>query len=147
MRKKITLLFVITLLSAQTAPVFAQYYGPNGLCNPDQMRMCGEQIQKGASYLYHQISRFVTRVRNYKPSDELVDNMLRTEAYSPLPSAQFHRATWEGRRAKQKQELDQKRNKKTVVNTNSYEMNPPASSTQKPANNQPATKRTSTRKK
>ena len=136
MRKKLTALLAIVLLSAPVTPVFAQY-GPNGLCNPDQMRMCGEQIQKGASYLYHQISRFVTRVINYKPSDKLVDNMLRTEAYSPLPSAQFHRATWEGRRAKQKQEFDQRRNKKAVVNTKTYEMKPAA----KPAKKTPAKKK------
>lgn len=142
MRKKITALFAIALLSASATPAFAQY-GPNGLCDADQMRLCGEQVRRGANYLYNQINRFLAGAKSYyqKHSDQLLDQFLRAEAFSPLPSASAHRGTYESRREKQKENFNRNRNKKTVVNTHSYETNPPARPTQKPASNRPATKK------
>ena len=138
MRKKITALLAIVLLSAQVTPAFAQY-GPDGLCDPAQMRMCGEQIRKGTTYLYNKVSRFFSKAKRYvqNHSEELTDHMLFSEGFSALPSAQFHRATWEGRRAKQKEDFNEKRNQKTVVNTKTYEMKPAA----KPAKKTPAKKK------
>lgn len=105
MRKKITTLLVIALLSAQVTPAFAQY-GPNGLCDPAQMRMCGEQVQKGMV----KAGRFVQ-----KHEDQICG--------SPFFVGGPAYFLWSIRRAAKKAEIEQDRNKKVVVNTQSYELN------------------------
>ena len=103
MRKKLTALLAIVLLSAPVTPVFAQY-GPNGLCNPDQMRMCGEQARKYFNKAIH----FVARHR-----DDIFG--------SPFLTSPLHYTIWKIQRNGEKAKMEQERNKKTIVNTKSYE--------------------------
>ena len=101
MRKKITTLLAIVLLSTQVTPAFAQY----GVDDMEQLRMCGEQV---CQYVDKAV-RFVARHR-----DDIFG--------SPFLTSPLHYTIWKIQRNGEKAKIEQQRNKKTIVSTKSYEM-------------------------
>lgn len=107
MHKKITTLLAIVLLSAQITPVFAQSsYGPNGLCTADQMQLCGEQARQ----YFNKAVNFVKKHENQIFG-------------SPFLTSPLHYTIWRIQRGVKKEQMQQERNKKAIVNTKTYEEN------------------------
>ena len=112
MRKKITTLLAIVLLSTQVTPAFAQY----GVDDMEQLRMCGEQV---CQYVDKAV-RFVARHR-----DDIFG--------SPFLTSPLHYTIWKIQRNGEKAKMERQRNKKTIVNTQSYEERSANGAQKKPA--------------
>ena len=118
MRKKITTLLAIALLSAQVTPAFAQY----GVDDMEQLRLCGEQVCRYVDKAVHYVA---------KHRDDIYG--------SPFLTSPFQYMLWNIQRSGEKAKMEQQRNKKTVVNTNTYEVNNKKNNPQKkPAAKKPA---------